>query len=196
MATRTLYLIRHGQYDFVHQPDDLGGYLTALGREQARRTAEMLSSLPISAIYCSSLRRAAETAGIIASAFSSITPKSYRQLWEIVPCIPAREADYFAIRFPDLAPEQIVLDRQAADEAFDLFFRLPETEDKQEMIVCHGNIIRYFACRVIGAPIDSWASMETHNCGITRCTIESDGRMMLVSLNDIGHLPLDVQTFM
>ena len=70
MARRTIFLIRHGQYQRI-KPDEsdgdltmaqankLDGGLTPLGIEQAKLTAQRLSSYPISAIHCSSLPRAA-----------------------------------------------------------------------------------------------------------------------------------------
>ena len=64
MATRTLYLIRHGEYDWDDQPTPHKG-LTRRGRKQARLTARRLRTLPATAIYSSDLRRAVETAEII-----------------------------------------------------------------------------------------------------------------------------------
>ena len=67
MATRVLYLIRHGYHEREnpHQ-DDLGGGLTSIGVEQAKLAAQRFSKLPITAIHSSTKRRAAETADIIA----------------------------------------------------------------------------------------------------------------------------------
>ena len=81
MATRTLYLVRHGQYQHleydretgvtVEQANKLDAGLTPVGVEQARLTAQRLSSLAICAIHCSTLPRALETAGIVMQEFPS-----------------------------------------------------------------------------------------------------------------------------
>jgi serine/threonine-protein phosphatase PGAM5 len=116
-------------------------------------------------------------------------------LWEFVPCIPPREADYFALHFPTLTDDVILKDRRLADQAFERLFCPPGDDDSHDVVVCHGNLIRYFVCRVLEVSVETWANMEANNCGITRCTVESDGRKMLISMNDVGHLPLDMRTF-
>ena len=68
--TNTLYLVRHGEnlanitkefsYKLVDYP------LTPKGMVQAEQTAEFFRSLPIDAVYASPLKRARETAEIIA----------------------------------------------------------------------------------------------------------------------------------
>jgi serine/threonine-protein phosphatase PGAM5 len=196
MPVRAIYLVRHGQYEsYPEKSDPLGGGLTDLGREQAQVTGVALSVLPVNAIYCSTLRRAAETAGIIAREFPSLEVQPSRELWEIVPCIPPREAEYFSLHFPNLTPATIARDRYVADQAFDRIFCPALENDETDIVICHGNIIRYFVCRVLNVAVETWANMETNNCGITRCVIESDGRMMLVSLNDTGHLAPVMRTF-
>ncbi|MGE3315984.1 MAG: histidine phosphatase family protein, partial [Planctomycetaceae bacterium] len=66
-----LFLIRHGATDAnLRRPPILQGCgidlpLNETGLKQAQRLAEFLSPFPISHIYCSPLRRAAETAAVI-----------------------------------------------------------------------------------------------------------------------------------
>ena len=60
MASRFLYLVRHGE-----ATEDESG-LSATGEEQARRTGERLKNLPVSRIHHSPLPRAAQTARLIA----------------------------------------------------------------------------------------------------------------------------------
>lgn len=64
-----IFLIRHGQ-DKDNAQNILNGRrdesLTELGRSQAQKTAEKLRAYPISVIYSSPLKRAFETAQIIA----------------------------------------------------------------------------------------------------------------------------------
>ena len=79
MPVRVIYLIRHGQYEsYPDNNDSLGGSLTVIGRDQAERAAEALSQMPITAIHSSTLRRAAETAGIIALRFPALTVQASR----------------------------------------------------------------------------------------------------------------------
>ncbi|MBA3470067.1 MAG: histidine phosphatase family protein [Herpetosiphonaceae bacterium] len=192
MAQRILYLVRHGQYDSqTRTADKLGGRLTELGRTQARLTAERLRNLPIATIHHSTLRRASETANIIATAVDAVPLRPARVLWECLPCIPPHLTQQFA----HLSEAVIERDALQAERAFERYFKAAAQVTRHEIIVCHGNIIRYLVCRALQVPIESWANTDIHNCGISEVAIESDGRMMLISHNDTGHLPYDLRTF-
>lgn len=73
-APCTIYLIRHTQSAGSADPRSaritpeapLGSSLTAVGREQARELAQRLAGVPLAAIVTSDLKRAAETAAILA----------------------------------------------------------------------------------------------------------------------------------
>jgi serine/threonine-protein phosphatase PGAM5 len=181
-------LIRHGQHDSKNDDNDkLGGGLTSIGVEQAKLTAQRLRSLPISAIYCSTLRRAAETAEVIAQEFPDIPLQRSRKLRECIPCIPPIPVyiEYLA----QVPAEEIAQYKYQAERAFDRYFKRARGNDKYEIIVCHGNLIRYFVCRVLGVQPEAWGSMDICNCGISTALVKPDGRMILVCHNDVGHLP-------
>ncbi len=193
MTTRTLYIVRHGkhqnlEYDrqaglTVEQANKLDVGLTPIGIEQAQVTARELSALPISAIHCSTLPRARETADIIAQEFPSVPLYRSLALRECIPCVPPERADYFKIFVGDLS-----LGKIQAEKAFDKYLKRARGTDKHEIIVSHGNLIRYFVCRILQAPPESWIKMDTNNCGISQVRIESDGSISLVSFNSVGHL--------
>lgn len=194
MAIRHLYLVRHGQYNQVHEPDDRGGGLTDIGRQQADLTAEDFARFQVSAVYSSSMRRAMETAERIAVRQNQ-APQAFDLLREVIPIIPTGEKALFAAHFPHLTFDDVTEQRARAERAYERFFRPPpDDQDMAEIIVCHGNIIRYFVCKVLGAPIDLWTRMETNHCGVTHCTVEA-GKLRLVSFNETGHLPFDLQLF-
>src|SRR5215207_4592875 len=69
MTTTRLYLVRHGATRLSAEDrfsGDIGAELSAEGRSQAEHLAARLRADDISAIYCSPLSRAVETARIIA----------------------------------------------------------------------------------------------------------------------------------
>jgi serine/threonine-protein phosphatase PGAM5 len=174
MARRTLYLVRHGQYR-LHQRDM--GSLTHKGEAQSQLTAEALKSLPFSLIYYSPVLRATQTAEIIAA-----------QLGD------AKQIEHEALR-EDLTAEQVSDCAEKLDAAFRYYFRPSELEhDVYEMLVCHGNVIRYFVSRVLKLHSDGWSNMMINNCGISRVLVDHDGEMYLISHNDIGHLPEELRT--
>jgi len=193
MATRTIYLVRHGLHESESSRNDkLGGSLTPVGVEQAKLTAQRLRSLPISAVHCSTMRRAAETAGIIAQAFPDIPLHRSRGLWECYPCVPP--IPVYIEFFAQVPAEEIAQGREQAEKAFDRYFKRARGKDKHEILVSHGNLIRYFVCRVLQNHPEAWGSMDMGNCGISKVLIKSDGWMILVSHNDVGHLPYHLIT--
>ena len=85
MITTRLYLIRHGQTphsaaDCFSGASDVD--LADEGRRQAICLAERLAGAPIAAFYCSPLRRAVETAGLVAQPHG-LTPTPVADLREI-----------------------------------------------------------------------------------------------------------------
>jgi serine/threonine-protein phosphatase PGAM5 len=184
MATRTLYLVRHGYHDLTSS-HKLGGSLTPIGVEQAQLTAQRFRSLPITTIHCSTLPRAAETAEIIAQELADVRFHRSRGLWERIPCIPPAWTEYFKV-YPSKSLER---DKKQAEKAFDKYFKRAQGQDKHEIIVSHGNLIRYFICRVLQVQPEGWGNMDMCNCGISEVLIRSGGQMVLVSHNDVSHLP-------
>jgi serine/threonine-protein phosphatase PGAM5 len=193
MATRTIYLVRHGQHGSENdQGDTLEGGLTPIGVEQAKLTARRFRSLPISAIYCSTLRRAVETAEIIAREFPDVPLQRSRGLQECYPCVPPIPP--YIECFAQVPAEEIAQGKEQAEKAFDRYFKRARGNDKHESLVCHGNLIRYLVCRVLGAQPEAWGRMDMCNCGINTVLIKPDGRLILVSHNDVGHLPTHLIT--
>jgi len=178
MATRKVYLVRHGEYDWNDQPAPTKG-LTTLGREQAQLTAQRLSSVPAGAVYSSDLARAIETAELICSALGNVPYEQDRELRECLLPSPA-----VSLKWP---AERLEEGERQAESAFVKYVR-PSDTDTRDIIVSHGNMIRYVTARVLGVS-SSWCRMRTLNCGITEIDVESDGTMWVVSYNDVGHLP-------
>lgn len=195
MGKRTLYIVRHGQYDSSIADAD-GGDLTELGHEQAELAGQYLAQLPISTVHCSTMVRARTTARIIAAALA-IDPDEIIAsdlLREAVPIIPPR----FATHFFDLIEQdngfdhdRIHRDRQRADAAYEHYFvpARPDEADVHDLLVCHGNILRYFTCRALNVDVSTWANMNIYHCGITSIEIGEDGLPRLIAHNETGHLP-------
>ena len=197
MPKRAIYLVRHGQYESKPDDGELGGSLTELGQHQAQMVGDMLSTFDISAIHCSSMRRAEETAQIIAKSFPNIEPNSTKLLWELVPTIPPHLEDYFetlAVKNPQFSIKEVELKREYADEAFEKFFRPAGIESDSIVIVCHGNLIRYLVCQALGINPDKWSNMYINHCSLTVIEVEPSGTMILVSYNETGHLPKHMKT--
>jgi len=199
VGERILYLVRHGQCELEppgRHADLHVRRLTALGRMQARLVARRLSALPISVIHHSTFLRAIETAQIIATQFPGIALRPSSLLCECTPSVPPAFADLFVA----VPPGEIERDGLQAQKAFQKYFKpagksAKNTASRHEVIVCHGNIVRYFMCRALQVDVNAWLNTDVHNCGITEVIVKADGRLMLMSHNDTGHLPYDMRTF-
>ena len=206
MSTRTIYLVRHGDYKLdeiaklernltLEQHYELHmkeGGLTPTGKKQAKLTAKRLSSLPIEAIHSSSLRRTLETAKMIAKEFPGIELQRTKLLWECVPSIPKGFAQHEHFRY--ISEKDVHQWKRQADEAFERYFKSARRIDKHEIVVSHANLIRYLVCRALDVQLDTWFNMYIDNCGISEIRIEPGHRMRLVSYNDVGHLLPQLRT--
>lgn len=197
MAQRMIYLIRHGQYESKPDDGELGGLLTDLGKQQAQMVGALLSGMNLSAIHCSSMRRAEETAQIIAQLIPNIEPNPTKLLWELIPTIPPHlEVVFQAMsdQNPHFNIDEVPQKREVANEAFDKFFRPSSNEADSLAIVCHGNLIRYLVCLALDINPDKWCNMYINHCSLTSIQIELDGSIVLVSYNETGHLPNHMKT--
>lgn len=196
MPERFLYLVRHGQYDTTINSAD-GGSLTELGQEQARITGEALAHLPITALYTSTMTRARETAAHISQALTDITPQPNDLLREAIPTVAPRIANNLLAMMennPNLTYESIHKDRKRADQAFTRFFHASDDHERHEVIVAHGNIIRYLVCRALDINADTWAKLELNHCGLSLVAISGDSQMVLIAHNRLQHLPAELHT--
>ena len=63
---------------------------------------------------------------------------------------------------------------------------------RYDIIVCHGNVIRYFTLRALQLPPEAWLRLTTFNCSLTYLVIRPSGNVALRSMGDVGHLgPLE-----
>ncbi|MBE2199621.1 MAG: histidine phosphatase family protein [Anaerolinea sp.] len=192
MFIRTVYLLRHGQEDRDNSPDEWGGDLTTIGIAQAQAAGKQLRHTPLTSIHVSTLRRARHTAKYVAEFHPGVPLLGTNLLWECVPNIPPSLQDMMT----HISPEQVERDQARIAHAYDRYFREPENGvDHHDLVVCHGNLIRYFVCRILQAPPEMWVNLEICNCGITRIEVHADGRRVLVSHNDCSHLPPELVTF-
>ncbi len=191
MAVKTVYLVRHGHYEsWQNKAVDGEGRLTGFGQEQAQAAARRISSLPLTAIHCSTLNRAQQTCQIIAEQFPNLKSKKSALLCEGIPVIPPRWQEFLS----DYPEEDLAVDRARADKAFRTFFTKPKKADAHELIVAHGNLIRYLLCRVLEVDVGSWGYMEIDHCSISEVRITSKGWMKLMRMNDTCHLPAHLVT--
>jgi serine/threonine-protein phosphatase PGAM5 len=190
-ASRTLYLIRHGFYDYHDRRDpEVGKHLLPLGVAQARLVGDRLRSLPVrlSVIYSSTFTRARETALVIRQELDTLEMIESKLLVECTP--PTWREDIMA----ECDSAELVACRDQLEAAFKEFFVPSSGEARHDVLVCHGNVIRYFVTRVLGVDPLSWLGMSIGNCSLTVVRVNSNGTMKLLSFGDVGHIPPNLQT--
>lgn len=184
MAIRYLYFVRHGQ--FKPNPPTYDAGITTLGRRQARYAAKALKDVPITVIHASTMPRALETAEIIHSKFPDVPLKRAHRLQE---CLPPLPSEIRALYWESLTDEEASMQEAHAAKVYEDYLKRTIGQDRHEVIVSHGNLIRYIVCRVMDVDPTAWIGMQTRNCGITKIMVDSDGEPLLLSYNEIGHIP-------
>ena len=189
--SRYLYLIRHGHYDYEDEADpDVGKALVPLGVAQARLVAARLSSLPVemTMLRSSTMTRARQTALVMGEDFPELELEQSKLLRECTP--PTWREDIVA----DVDPQEMSECVDQLEKAYAEFFIPSPDIDRHEIIVCHGNVIRYFVTKVLGVDTMAWLGMSIANCSVTVVRIDADGRTKLLTVGDAGHIPPNLQT--
>ena len=192
IGTRTIYLIRHGYYNESDGRDEFTGKgLTPLGIAQARLVAARLKGMPIhfSSLTSSTMTRARQTAMVINKDFPELKLKQDELICECTP--PSWRKDVMA-GVDTTERDKCVENLEKAFKKY--FIPSPDSNGSNDIIVCHGNVIRYFVTKVLKVDTMSWLQMSIANCSLTIVRIKPDGSMKLVSFNDVGHIPLNLQT--
>jgi broad specificity phosphatase PhoE len=202
----TLILCRHGQSE-GNREARFGGHgptpLTALGRAQARATAEQLAGGGPAILYSSDLVRARETAEIIGSAIVAtpqITPALRERSVGKFTGLTFDEAranfpdDYAALlrRAPDACPpggETYLQCRERASAFLDRVLALHMGQ--RIVLVSHHLTLYQLSLHILNLSSDvdvSRVYIRIDNCGLHRFERYDDGVWQVIALNDTAHL--------
>ena len=189
-GVRTIILVRHGLYDPDDAADpDVGLGLNQEGRAQAQATAQRFASYPlhVDAIHTSTMTRARQTADLIAPALK-LTAQRSRLIRECTP--PTEREDIMAHE----TPRGLAACRDTLEQAWARYFQPSFGRDSVEVLVCHGNVIRYLTGKALGLDPLRWLRMSLGNCSITTIRVRPDGRCQVLEVGDVGHLPPRLQS--
>lgn len=188
-----LYLVRHGeQQDAEHGVVD--GPLSPKGVRQAQAIADRLGGVPFTGAWHSPLQRAAETAAIMTEKLPALRSQPTALLMDCIPSGPEPDMpSAFDAFFGAVTPEQIDAGQaQMADAVAE--FLTPGRDDHHELLITHNFVIAWFVREVFGAPAWRWLGLNQANCGLTIIRIRSAKPPVLVTHNDLGHLPAELRT--
>jgi len=188
-----VYLIRHGIYDpdTSRSADDVvTNGLNALGHEQARLIGARLAALPVApgALISSDYRRARETAEDIGRLLGK-EPVLDTLIHE---CSPASDRPDYMKSHP---PGELAACDSNLARAWAKYMAPSPDADRHDVLVCHGNVIRWFVSRALAGDSRRWPWMEIANGSLTILAVRPDGTTRLVCFSDVGHLPVPKQTW-
>mmetsp|Transcript_15193 Transcript_15193/g.22998 ORF Transcript_15193/g.22998 Transcript_15193/m.22998 type:complete len:258 (+) Transcript_15193:50-823(+) len=200
-VVHTIVLVRHGQY--IHAKDDEGRKLTEKGREQAKITGKRLQDLeakgtipPIKYMIYSTMTRATETYNIIAKELNNDSDRS------IQPSFLIREGAVYPPEPPSLTwkptPAAFKEDGKRIENGYkEYIHRAPPEEESNysTLLVCHGNVIRYFFMRALQLPPERWLSLAVNNASISIIRIYPSGNVSCTAVGDVGHFDPEMITY-
>jgi 2,3-bisphosphoglycerate-dependent phosphoglycerate mutase len=173
--------------------------LAEAGKAQAELVAAGLRHEPISAIFCSTLRRTAETAAPLAAA-TGLEPVAIADLREVF--LGDYEGGVYRIKTAEGDPTvKAVFEHEAWSqipnaETFEHFgpritagveeMVRRTGPDKAAVAVLHGAVIGQL-CRQ-ATDSRAFAFVHADNGSVSRLVVQPDGRWLLRSFNDISHL--------
>lgn len=188
-----LYLVRHGeQQDAEYGLPD--GPLSGRGQRQATAIAERLSGVPFTRAWHSPLQRAAETAAIMTERMPALESQPSALLMDCIPSGPTPDMPKaFEPFFGSVTPAEIEAgEAQMADAIAE--FLAPAREDRHDLLITHNFVISWFVREVFDAPAWRWLGLNQANCGLTIIRVRSAKPPVLVTHNDLGHLPAELRT--
>jgi len=181
--THTLYLIRHGAYVADPKADpQLGPGLTTLGIAQARLIAGRLNGAGVKfdSMTSSPMQRARDTAAVMHETLASVPLAQSPLLRECMPPVfEAVEAE---------AAERAACAKQL-DQAFTEFFTTATKADRNDILVAHGNVIRYLVMKSLKVDTRGWLGMTVAHASLTVIQVRADGSIKVLAVGDSGHIP-------
>jgi broad specificity phosphatase PhoE len=195
-----LMLVRHGEVaaDMSCYWGRTDVHLSSEGLRQAERLRIRLAAEEIGVVYSSDLRRALDTAAIIAAPHRL----------SVVPCPELREIDFgqcegltydeMMANHPGLESMWKALDPEISFPGGESLRALAERLDRfvsgmcchltnTALVVAHGGSLQVLICRLMGQNLSCW--QQTHIKRASLSIVEVDGRGgVLQLLNDVSHL--------
>jgi len=204
---RSVVFVRHAR------PSDLRGDagvahppLADDGKKQAQLTGErllkILGEAEVRAIYHSGAPEAKATGEVIEACLKTGRHRceliESALLKEGIPVLPSPAPQGF-IESISGDEAELALDATRAEGAFRAHVWRPTGEEPSrasaDVVVGHGNMLRYIACRALQLPPTAWSRLRAHHCAVTWLDVDSDGSVSLREFGGVGHLPPELVTY-
>ncbi|MFY1618121.1 histidine phosphatase family protein [Micromonospora sp. WMMD736] len=205
MRTRLLYLTRHGEQDLTGHADtgstepDTG--LSERGRRQAALLGERLRGRSFAAVHHGPLRRAAQTAEVVAAALPGVPVYATELAGDHLPhdTDPAGLPSAYAEFLTGFSAAERADGPRVTAEAVRHFTGPAEVDDAavgepvRELVVTHTFLIAWLVRHALDAPERRWLGSNHHNTGLTVIRYGPAGPPNLIAVNDVAHLPVELR---
>ncbi len=195
-----IHCIRHGESTYNAEGRIQGQSdppLSELGRRQGEAVVDVLTRLPVDAIYSSPLQRALQTAQPLADAIQ-LDLRIDRRLMEVHVGVfqdqlrsdleklhPEKMARWRS-GDPDFAFPGGETRRQLMQRGLEVFREIADNAHKQVVVVAHGGLLVAAIKALLGVPAERHPFV-LHNCSISRLQCTED-EVKLLSMNQVDHL--------
>lgn len=194
MATRHLYLARHGAADAF-------GELTDTGYRQARLLGERLSRTPIDVVWHSPLPRAAASAHELAEHLDNVPVIEAPELVDHVPYVPPPDETPppWAGFFDGYTHAEAASGQQIADALVARFGTIPAgttskpSSDTHEILITHAYPIAWLLREAMDAPPARWLGLDSANAALTLIEHRTGLPPTIAMFNEMNHLPPDLR---
>ncbi|MEV5537239.1 histidine phosphatase family protein [Saccharopolyspora shandongensis] len=185
MATRHVYLVRHGAADPF-------GELTDVGQRQSELVGQRLAGLPIDAVWHSPLPRAVRSAQIVGTYLPNAAVREAAELVDHIPHVPDNAPPTWAAFFDGYGAEEAAEAERLADALTDRFARPAETET-HEVLITHAYPVAWLVRHALDAPPMRWLGLNCGNTALTAIEYRDGTAPTMLLYNDMGHLPTDLR---
>lgn len=206
LESTVLYFVRHGETEYnrrnIVQGGGIDSTLNATGRAQAEALARRLEPVAVDAMYSSTLRRAKQTAAILARPHEPVSRTYLRDLEEMAwgiyegePPSPEREASMEAVKaaWRDGAYERPVEGGESIQDVQHRARRavrhiLAREGGRTALVVTHGRYLRVLLATVLDDyGLQHMDELDHSNTCVNR-VVYRDGRFEADLLNCTAHL--------
>ncbi|MFF5178756.1 histidine phosphatase family protein [Micromonospora sp. NPDC000316] len=199
MRTRLLYLARHAEQDLTG-PGEPDTGLSERGRRQATLLGERLRGRSFAAVHHGPLRRAAQTAELVAASLPGVPVYASKLAGDHLPhdTDPAGLPSAYAEFLGRFSPAERADGPRVTAEAVRRFagpvsVEAAGEEPVRELVVTHAFLIGWLIRHALEAPERRWLGLNSHNAGLTVIRYGVGGPPSLIAVNDVAHLPLELR---
>ncbi len=176
-----IILIRHGETE-ANIEASAAPVLTVKGKHQVIELAKRLKDSKIAIIYSSNLERASLTAKEIQKNNQNLELIETEELQEIYRLIIGGAPK------DGTRPNRFEEDLERAEK---FWKKILKWKYKNVAVVCHGNIIRFFLAKALGAPPKYFYNIEIDPASVSIINIK-EGKTKVLLVNDIAHIPKEL----